>query len=333
MHSRILIYSYSALWRRRTVPKCADADNIAQSVGWKAGSVFFDKSKFHCFRPAKNWVAFLRVSLSSLRGPTSRRSRSLSLARSKSSFETTSVSRCTVIHLFSVDMPTPRSSATCLRVSPLVRAIRTASCQNSSVRFGHIVHLLCCSKCYQRRGIKPRQVQTARGNKQLLAIGGGLRETAQIRREVLQGLYSWGMDAPALGIRDSAMGFWAASDEVSPANCHQHFLQHKTMNLLNCLPKLSQPNDKTLIHNIWQIETKVNVENVCKVSILLGKTNMPKRRCACKKSVRSSRHSSILLPNIGRASPLITQSNPTSLQSATEPSVPKDTSREVACCT
>ena len=70
---------------------------------------------------------------------------------------------------FSVDIPTPRSSATCLRpshafsmhcramVSPLVSAIRTASCLNSSVRFSHIVCLLCCSKCYQRNGIKPRQ--------------------------------------------------------------------------------------------------------------------------------------------------------------------------------
>jgi putative transposase len=62
-------------------------------------------------------------------------------------------------HLFSVDIPTPRSSATCLRVSPLVSAMRTASLRNSSVRVRPIVHLLCCSKCYQRSGIKPRQVQ------------------------------------------------------------------------------------------------------------------------------------------------------------------------------
>ena len=58
----------------------------------------------------------------------------------------------------SVDIPTPRSSATCLRLSPLVSAIRTASLRNSSVRVSIIVHLLCCSKCYQRSGIKPRQV-------------------------------------------------------------------------------------------------------------------------------------------------------------------------------
>ena len=100
------------------------------------------------------------ISLSSLRSLISRQSRSFSLARSKSSFDTTSVSRCAVIHLFSVDMPTPRSSATCLRASPHVNAIRTASARNSSVRFSPLVSLLCCSKCYLRSGIKPRQVQT-----------------------------------------------------------------------------------------------------------------------------------------------------------------------------
>ena len=47
-------------------------------------------------------------------------------------------------------------------VSPLVSAIRTASLRNSSVWGSLIVHLLCCSKCYQRSGIKPRQVHTQR---------------------------------------------------------------------------------------------------------------------------------------------------------------------------
>jgi hypothetical protein len=68
-----------------------------------------------------------------------------------------------VIHLFSLDIPTPRSSATCFRVSPLVSAIRTASCRNSSVRFSPIVSLLCYNKCYQRSGITPRQIHTGLG--------------------------------------------------------------------------------------------------------------------------------------------------------------------------
>ena len=98
---------------------------------------------------------FFKMSRSSLRMRTSRRSRSFCWARHKSSFDTRSVPRCAVIHLFSADMPTPRSSATCLRVSPLVSAMRTASFRNSSVRFSPIVRLSCCKKCYQRSGIRP----------------------------------------------------------------------------------------------------------------------------------------------------------------------------------
>ena len=80
------------------------------------------------------WLNF-KISLSSLRSLIWHRSRLFSLARSKSFFGTTSVSRCAVIHLFSVNIPTPESSATYLHVNPLVSAIRPASCRNSSVRF------------------------------------------------------------------------------------------------------------------------------------------------------------------------------------------------------
>jgi len=45
-----------------TQTTCADTDNIAKPAGRKVGPMFFDKSKSHCFRPAKNWVAFLRNS-------------------------------------------------------------------------------------------------------------------------------------------------------------------------------------------------------------------------------------------------------------------------------
>ena len=61
-------------------------------------------------------------------------------------------------HLFSVERPTPKSDATCLLVIPLVNAIRTASARNLSVRFSPIVQRSCCGKCYQRIGVKPRQV-------------------------------------------------------------------------------------------------------------------------------------------------------------------------------
>ena len=136
----------------------ANIHDLAETRRFESPRMLFYEPEPHGFWPAKNCVAFFKISLSSLRMRFSRRSLSFSCARLKSSAETTSVSRYAVIHLFSVDMPIPRSPATCLRVNQLVRAIRTASRRNSSVRFSPIVTLLCCSKCYQRSGIKPRQV-------------------------------------------------------------------------------------------------------------------------------------------------------------------------------
>jgi len=40
------------------------------------------------------------------------------------------------------------------------------------------------------------------------------------------------------------MGFWAALDETCPTTRQQRCWQHKTMNLTNCLPKLSQSKAK-----------------------------------------------------------------------------------------
>lgn len=113
----------------------------------------------------------------------------------------------------------------------------------------------------------------ARGQKQFLAIEDGVRESTQSWREVLLALKSRGMDAPKLAIGDGAMGFWAALDEVFPTSRQQRCWQHKTMNVLNCLPKLSQPKAKSALHNIWQAETK---EDADKAFDLFVKTYEPK---------------------------------------------------------
>jgi transposase-like protein len=49
---------------------------------------------------------------------------------------------------------------------------------------------------------------------------------------------------------DGAMGFWAALEEVYPTSRQQRCWQHKTINVLNCMPKMSQPKAKAAIHNL-----------------------------------------------------------------------------------
>ena len=96
----------------------------------------------------------------------------------------------------------------------------------------------------------------ARGEKHFLAIEGGVRESTQSWRVVLLGLKSRQMNCPKLAIGDGVMGFWAALEEVYPESRQQRCWMHKTMNIMNCLPKSGQAKAKEMLHNIWQAETK-----------------------------------------------------------------------------
>jgi putative transposase len=89
-----------------------------------------------------------------------------------------------------------------------------------------------------------------RGEKRFLAIEDGVRESTQSWREVLLKLKSRGMNAPQLAIGDGAMGFWAALEEVCPEMRQQRCWMHKTMNVLNYLPKSSQAKAKQALHAI-----------------------------------------------------------------------------------
>lgn len=124
---------------------------------------------------------------------------------------------------------------------------------------------------------------TARGKKRFLAIEDGVRESAQSWREVLLNLKSRGMNAPKLAIGDGAMGFWGALDEVYPETRQQRCWQHKTMNVLNCLPTLSQPKAKAAIHNIWQAETKADAKNAFDLFIKIYEPKYPKAALCLQK--------------------------------------------------
>jgi len=112
-----------------------------------------------------------------------------------------------------------------------------------------------------------------RGEKHFLAIEDGVRESTQSWREVLLKLKSRGMNAPDLAIGDGAMGFWAAQEEIYGETRQQRCWMHKTLNVLNCLPKTGQAKAKRALHDIWQAETK---ENADKAFDLFLKTYEPK---------------------------------------------------------
>lgn len=115
-----------------------------------------------------------------------------------------------------------------------------------------------------------------RGEKHFLAIEDGVRESTQSWREVLLQLKSRGMNPPQLAIGDGAMGFWAALEEIYPQARQQRCWMHKTMNVLNCLPKLTQPKAKQALHDIWQAETKADAHKAFDVFIDTYEAKYPK---------------------------------------------------------
>lgn len=123
----------------------------------------------------------------------------------------------------------------------------------------------------------------ARGEKHFLAIEGGIRESTQSWREVLLMLKLRGMNEPELAIGDGAMGFWAALDEVYPDTRQQRCWMHKTMNVLNGLPKSSQAKAKQSLHDIWQAESKENAEQAFDHFIKVYEPKYPKATLCLQK--------------------------------------------------
>jgi putative transposase len=99
------------------------------------------------------------------------------------------------------------------------------------------------------------------GEKPFLALEDGVRESTQSWREVLLDLKARGLEqAPEVAVGDGALGFWAALEEVFPTTGHQRCWVHKTVNVLNYLPKIVQGKAKTALREIWMAPTRAEAE-------------------------------------------------------------------------
>ena len=102
---------------------------------------------------------------------------------------------------------------------------------------------------------------TADGQKELIAVLDGYRESEQSWSELLLGLKQRGLtETPKIAVGDGALGFWAALRKIFPETKEQRCWVHKTANVLNNMPKSVQPKAKSDIHEIWQAETKADAE-------------------------------------------------------------------------
>ncbi|MCE2524078.1 MAG: IS256 family transposase [Rhodobacteraceae bacterium] len=115
-----------------------------------------------------------------------------------------------------------------------------------------------------------------RGEKKLLAVEDGVRESTQGWREVLLGLKARGMNAPELAVGDGAMGFWSAQEEIWPGTRQQRCWMYKSANVLNAMPKSVQPKAKAAIHDIWQADTREAAEAAFDLFIETWEDKYPK---------------------------------------------------------
>jgi transposase-like protein len=93
---------------------------------------------------------------------------------------------------------------------------------------------------------------TAEGKKELIAMIDGQRESETSWTALLLDLKNRGMSQPPkLATGDGSLGFWLALSKVFPSTRQQRCWAHKSMNVLDKLPKSEQPAAKSMLHQIW----------------------------------------------------------------------------------
>jgi putative transposase len=104
---------------------------------------------------------------------------------------------------------------------------------------------------------------TPEGKKELIGFQTGYRESAQSWRELLADLKARGLTVPPeLAIGDGALGFWKAPEEEFGTTRQQRCWVHKTMNVLNKLPKSMQPKAKADLKEIWMRKARRRRESL-----------------------------------------------------------------------
>jgi len=98
------------------------------------------------------------------------------------------------------------------------------------------------------------------GDKELLAVEDGYRESAESWKAVLRELKRRGMVAPVLAVGDGALGFWAAAREVWPDTREQGCWCHKLSNVLDKLPQRLHSRAKRALHEMMYAARRSDCE-------------------------------------------------------------------------
>ena len=100
------------------------------------------------------------------------------------------------------------------------------------------------------------------GEKELLAMEPGYRESKESWAETLRDLCNRGLEAPMTAMGDGALGLWAALDEVYPTTEHQRCWNHRITNVQAKLPKRLQKEARGRLREMAEAPTQKECEEL-----------------------------------------------------------------------
>jgi len=98
------------------------------------------------------------------------------------------------------------------------------------------------------------------GQKVILALESGQRESTQAWLQVLRDLHGRGLRAPRVVVADGHLGLWAALAQIYPSSDEQRCWNHRIVNVLDQLPHKEQPTGRRLLRDIAYAETRAEAE-------------------------------------------------------------------------
>jgi putative transposase len=118
---------------------------------------------------------------------------------------------------------------------------------------------------------------TEDGQKELLAIVDGYRESEQSWTELLLDVKTRGLTVdPKLATGDGALGFWKALPKVFPKTRAQRCWFHKSGNVIDQLPKRLQAGAKEKLHQIWMADTREHAYEAFDLFVEIYQAKYPK---------------------------------------------------------
>jgi len=94
------------------------------------------------------------------------------------------------------------------------------------------------------------------GQKHLIALREGYRESTDSWGSLLADCMKRGLTQPACWNGVGNLGLWAAGDQQSPDSAQQRCTNHKTMNVVDKLPKRERPEARQRCRAIWQADSQ-----------------------------------------------------------------------------